>query len=336
MKYIQLTIEERETIQERLWQKASIRLIATELGRSPSTIAREIKRNIPTQHRRYTPRLAHERALKNRSIRGQGKLAKSCHLRLYVHSQLKAGWSPEQIAAMAKKHIGINISYEAIYQYIYSQIHRSGYGLVKSGCEDLRPYLARRRKRRMNKGGRKSYRILKGQLPSIENRPKEAENRKEVGHWEDDSILSSLTNPVRLRTTNERISGLVLISKAYDRTMTEANRITKERLGDLPPHTIKTLTRDRGSENLGYKELEKELDIQCYFAHSYCSWERGSNENVNGLIRRYFPKGTDFRLISEEKIRQVEYLLNSRPRKRLGWKTPFEVFYKLTGVALQT
>ncbi len=335
MKYKQLTIEEREKIQELLWQKSSIRSIATELGRNPSTISREISRNIPAKQRRYTPRLAHERAIKKRKIRGQGKLAESYYLRLYVSSQLKAGWSPEQIAAKAQDHIGISISHEAIYQYVYSQIHRNGYGAVKKGGEDLRPYLARRRKRRMNKGGRKSYRIAKGPLPSIENRSKKVDKRQEIGHWEDDSIISSLTNPVRLRTTNELVSGLVFISKAYDRTIIESNRITKERLGILPNSVLKTLTRDRGTENLGYVELENKLGIRCYYAHAYCSWERGSNENVNGLIRRYFPKGTDFRTVSEEEIRQVEYLLNSRPRKRLDWNTPYEVFYKLTGVALQ-
>jgi transposase, IS30 family len=116
--------------------------------------------------------------------------------------------------------------------------------------------------------------------------------------------------------------------------MAEANRITKLRLGKLSPELRSTLTRDRGAENMGYQELEQTLGVRCYFAHAYHSWERGANENVNGLIRRYFPKGTDFRTLSEEQIAHVEYLLNSRPRKRLGWKTPYEVFYELTGVAL--
>lgn len=101
------------------------------------------------------------------------------------------------------------------------------------------------------------------------------------------------------------------------------------------PGFRKTLTRDRGSENMGYLELEKKLSIKCYFAHAYHSWERGSNENTNGLIRRFLPKKTNFSLVADEEIRTIEYLLNSRPRKRLGWKTPYEVFYELTGVALQ-
>ena len=103
----------------------------------------------------------------------------------------------------------------------------------------------------------------------------------------------------------------------------------------VPRLLRKTLTRDRGSENLGYQELEEELGLRCYFANAHHPWERGSNENINGLIRRYFPKKTDLRTITNEEIRRVEYLLNSRPRKRLGFKTPYEVFYQLTGVALQ-
>jgi IS30 family transposase len=161
------------------------------------------------------------------------------------------------------------------------------------------------------------------------------EERATVGHWEDDSLVYTPTCPVRLRTTSEVVSGVVFIDKAHDRTMSEANRITRHRLGVLPPDVRKTLTRDRGAENLGYEELEKELGIRCFFAHAYHAWERGANENINGLIRRFFPKSTDFRSIPDEEIRKVEYLLNTRPRKRLGWKTPYQVFYELTGVALQ-
>lgn len=336
MKYNHFTIEERETIQEMLWQKSSIRAIAGAIGRSPSSVSREITRNLPPLHRRYTPRLAHERALTHRTRRGREERLKHRILREYVISHLKLGWSPEQIAATSKKSVDISISHEAIYQYVYAQIHQKGHGYLRPGKEDLRPYLARRRKRRMKKGLRASYRIEKGPLPSIDLRPKEVEERRTIGHWEDDSIVFSPTCPVRLRTTNERVSGLVFISKTRDRTMSEANRITKEQFETIPEQLRKTLTRDRGAENLGYKSLEKELGTRCFFAHAYHSWERGSNENVNGLVRRFFPKKTDFRMITDEEIQRVEYLLNTRPRKRLGWKTPYEVFYERTGVALQS
>lgn len=335
MNYKHLSVEEREKIQEMLWQKSSIRDIARAFGRNPSSVSREIQRNKPPERNRYTPRVAHERARAYRKHRGKRKLETNATLHEYVVSHLKLAWSPEQISATAQETVGCSISHEAIYQYIYAQVYREGYGYLKPGREDLRPYLARRRKRRIRKGQRSSYRIDKGPLPSIDLRPKEVENRTIVGHWEDDSLVYTPTCPVRLRTTNERKSGVVFIAKANDRTMKEANRITRERLEALPAVFRKTLTRDRGAENLGYKELEHELGIRCFFAHAYHSWERGSNENINGLIRRFFPRGTDFRAISDEDIRRVEYLLNTRPRKRLGWKTPYQVLYELTGVALQ-
>jgi IS30 family transposase len=326
MNYNHLSIEEREKIQELLWQKKSIRHIASELGRSPSSISREVKKNNPQQRKRYTPRLAHERAIMKRSSRGAPKLKKNTELYQFVVHHLKLGWSPEQIAAVRG-----DISHEAIYQHVYRQIYRAGHGTVKPSGEDLRPYLARHRKRRMPKGHRVPRRVVKGELPSIDDRPA----RAGVGHWEDDSIVYTPTSKVRLRTTNELASGLVFIDKVYARTMRAANSATIKRLSALPPQYRQTLTRDRGSENLGYQELEETLGIKCYFAHPYHSWERGANENLNGLIRRYLPKGTDFAAISDRQLREIEYLINSRPRKRLGWKSPYQVFYELTGVALQ-
>lgn len=330
MQYNHLSIEEREKIQELLWQKKSVRHIAKELGRSPSSVSREIKKNNPQQKKRYTPRLAHERAVKKRSCRGAPKLDKDPVLRAYVIKHLKLGWSPEQIAGTAP----ISISHEAIYQYVYAQVYRSGHGLVKSDKEDLRPYLARRKKRRTPKGVRRSHRVLKGPLPSIEDRPAEVNLRTEIGHWEDDLVVSRESSD-NLKTINERVSGLVFISRVSNGTAEVGDNAVLNRMKDVPIEYRKTLTRDRGSENVKYHSLEKELGIQVFFAHAYSSWERGSNENLNGLIRRYLPKKTDFRKVSDEQIQRIEYLLNSRPRKRLGWKTPYEVFFDMTGVALQ-
>lgn len=312
-----------------------MREISRTLGRSPSSVSRELQRNFPSERRVYAPRLANERALRNRTRRGREERLKSETLRRHVVARLKLGWSPEQIAATAQGAVGTSISHEAIYQYVYARVSKAS-GLLYGGREDLRPYLARRRKRRMRKGLRKPHRIIKGPLPSIDLRPREVDHRTAVGHWEDDSLVYTPTCPVRLRTTNERVTGVVFIDKARDRTMAEANRITEERLGALPSPLRQTLTRDRGSENLGYAALEERLGLRCFFAHAYHSWERGSNENTNGLVRRFFPKGTDFRAVADAEIRQVEYLLNTRPRKRLGWKTPYEVFYERTGVALQS
>jgi IS30 family transposase len=334
MQYNHLTIEEREIIQRMLWQKISLREIAQAIKRNVSTVSREIKKNNPKQHKIYTPRLAQERALTKRKHRGRTKRLKNEAVRQYVTAKLKLGWSPEQISATAFKAVGTSISYEAIYQYVYAQIYRSGHGHVKPDCEDLRPYLARHRKRRAAQGMRQAYRVDKGPLPSIETRPPVVEARQEIGHWEDDCVVSR-ANTERLKTLNERQSGIIFIEKIRDGTILETNLAVQKRLITLPAKLRKTLTRDRGSENMGYQELEKLLGLDCYFAHSYCSWERGSNENGNGLIRRFLPKKTDFKTVSDEQIRTIEHLLNSRPRKRLGWKTPYEVFYELTGVALE-
>jgi IS30 family transposase len=330
MQYRHLSIWEREKIQELLWQKVSIRDIAKFLGRSPSSITREVRKNIPL-HYQYTPRLANERALKKRKSRGRKLRLKSYFIRRYVIDHLKMGYSPEQISGrLHLEYPKQNISHEAIYQYIYNQVRE--YGYIKNGYHDLRIYLKRRHKRRERKGMRKYQRIFKPKGFSIEMRPKEVEKRKTVGHWEGDSVISRKSK-VGLNTIVERKTGLVLISKIQDGTSNITANTVINRLKNLPQKTVKTLTTDNGTENFSYEKIQNELNISCYFAHPYCSGERGTNENTNGLIRWYLPKGTDFATISNEVIARVEYALNTRPRKRLGWKTPLEVFNE--SVALQ-
>ena len=154
MTYQQLSVEEREKIQEMLWRKASVRAIARTLGRSPSSISRELVRNRPPERNRYTPRLAHERALSFRKRRGREARLKHEALRDYVISHLKIGWSPEQIAATANDAVGISISHEAIYQFVYARVSKAS-NLTYRHQEDLRSYLARRRRQRMKKGFRR-------------------------------------------------------------------------------------------------------------------------------------------------------------------------------------
>lgn len=326
MQYKHLDIKEREKIQELLWQKKSIRSIAKVLDRSVSSIAREIKKNIPL-HYKYTPRLANERALKKRKSRGRKLRLKSVFIRRYVIDHLKMGYSPEQIAGrLSLEHPKYKISHEAIYQYVYHRVHCD---YLRNGYHDLRIYLKRRHKRREKKGMRKYQRIFKPKGLSIEERPIEVQKRKIIGHWEGDSVVSRKSK-VGLNTLVERKTGLVLISKIQNGTAEETSKTVIYRLKSLP---CKTLTTDNGHENFAYEKIQKELQISCYFAHPYCSGERGTNENTNGLIRYYLPKGTDFATISDETIKTVENILNNRPRKRLGWKTPLEVFNE--SVALQ-
>lgn len=325
MHYHHFSVEEREAIQLGLWRKESIRFIAIRLGRSHSSLVREIHRNFPPERYHYTPRVAQERATKKRTSRGRTERLKNDRIRSYVVTKLKTDWSPEQIAGCIRDDLNLRISHEAIYQYIYAQIYQNGYGYVKPGHEDLRQYLKRRHKRRQKKGMRKGQRVLKPKGPSIEDRPAVVERRSRIGDWEDDTIASK-DNAPGLNSLVERTSGLVFLTKLKDKTAATASDAVINRLRTVPSHMRHTLTRDNGSENQDWKIIEAHTGIRVFFAHPYHSWERGSNENTNGLVRWYFPKGTDFRTICDEDIARVEHALNTRPRKRLGWKTPLEVF----------
>lgn len=319
MAHKQLAVEEREAIQLGLWRKESVRSIAKRLGRSHSTLVREINKNLPPQYRVYTPRLADERAQKKRKNRGRTNRLKNETIRQYVVDHLKQRWSPEQIAGRMKfEHIG-SVSPEAVYQFVYAQL---SYGKPKRGCEDLRPYLRRKQKKRQHHGSRKGQRIFKRKGPSIEDRPSVVDTRSRLGDWEGDTVESGDHAP-GVNTLLERKSGLFLVTKVASKKSDATRDTVINRLKDLPSHT---LTTDNGSENQRWEEIEEALNIDCFFAHPYCSGERGANENANGLLRDYYPKKTDFRIVPDEELSDVEYALNSRPRKRHGWRTPLEVW----------
>lgn len=331
MEYKHLSILEREKIQELFWQKKSTRYTANILNRSVSSISRELRRNFGKEHKVYTPRLANERALFKRTCRGRKDRLKTKEIRMYVVKHLKEKWSPEQISGRMKKEGIGNISHEAIYQFIYAEIHRNGYGYLKPGHEDLRIYLRRKRKRRLKKGVRGCQRIFKPLGNSIDTRPKEVDSRSRVGDWESDTVESCDHKP-GVNTLVERKTGLVLITKLKTKASEATVYAIKKRMEILPIQTKRTMTFDNGPENRDWKLFEEVTNIRSYFAHPYHSWERGTNENTNGLIREYFPKKTDFTQIPDEEISKVEYDLNTRPRKRLNWSTPLEVMsVALTG-----
>ena len=332
--YKHLTVFDRALIGQKHKEGMHESEIAKLIKRDRTTVIRELARHSSKKERRYRPDVAHAQALAKRAQRGVRPRLKSAKIQTYVVAKMKLGWSPEQISLrLPIDHPGLSIGYEAIYQYVYAQVRRNGNGTVKDGCEDLRSYLPRRHTRRQNKGFRAAQKAERPVLPSIDERPLIVDKRKEIGHWADDTMVSRESID-RLKTINERVSGVVFIGKMDDGTVLESNRVVLERLKEVPPRMRKTLTRDRGTENFGYQEIQKELQMQCYFAHAYCSQERGSNENLNGLIRRILPKKTNFAAVSDAKIRHIEYLLNTRPRKRHGGKTPLEVLYERTGCAL--
>ena len=332
----QFTLNDRIRIEIRYRDGWSLRKIASELGngRTAGSISRETAGKPRKGVGKYQAHIAHEQALNKRFGKKTFRL-KNEMVRGYVTEKMKLGWSPEQISIrLPIDHKGETISYEAIYQFVYAQFFRGGNGKLKEKCEDLRVYLPRRHSRRNTKGARKAQKLERiDSLPSIEDRPVEADKRKEIGHWEDDCIMSRQSKE-RIKSINERVSGVVFLGKMKDGTSGESNRVVCEKLKTIPTPYLKTLTRDRGTENMGWEDIEQRLAIDIYFAHAYASYERGSNENLNGLVRRFFPKKTNFSKISDEEICRVEYLLNTRPRKRFGGKTPLEVLYELTGVAI--
>jgi IS30 family transposase len=324
-KYLQLGILEREKIQSMLWEGKSIRCIAEALGRSPSSISREIKRNLPEKHYRYTPRLAELRARQKIMERGKRPRLKDEKIQKYVVAKLKEDYSPEQVAGTLKDtYPDLSISHEAIYQFIYAQYHRDGYGTLIG--LDLRMHLKRKHKTRRRKllPFAKETGRMQG-IKRISERPQVVQERSRFGDWEGDSMVSR-KSPVGLNTLVERKSGYVCISKLKRVGKNETLAAVAARMQQVPEHLKHTLTLDNGPENTSHKQIEETTGLDVYFANPYHSWERGTNENTNGLIRHYLPKGTDFATVHLNTIRAIERKLNNRPRKRLGYKTPQQIF----------
>lgn len=324
MKYKHFSIEEREKIEDGLWEKRSLRDIANQLGRSHSSLAREIKRNASLERNLYKSRLADMRAEKKKTSRGRKDRLKNERIRSYVISHLKQKWSPEQIAIRISIDMSEHISHEAIYQFIYSRVY-FGSNLTKCNHEDLRPYLRRRRRIRLPHGARKCQRVLRPHGPSIDDRPLIVERRARIGDWEGDSVESKDHKP-GINTLVERKTGLLMMSKLKNKTSMATAEVMKKRFSMIPQKLKRTVTLDNGPENRDWRLIQEQTHLSIFFAHPYHSWERGTNENTNGLIRDYFPKKTDFDTISDEEISFVEKELNNRPRKRLGGRTPLEVW----------
>lgn len=316
--YRQLSLEERDRITEMMAEGTSLREVAAALGRSPATISREVKRNSSHSYKLYLSHRAHERAAKRKKEAGKRPRLKDERTAAYVLEKLETGWSPEQIAGRIGMDCpGLSISHEAIYQHIYHP--------KTEGREELIRCLRRgHRKRKQKVVGRKERKTkIPNRIP-IEERPVSADNRSRYGHWEGDSLVSRKSLVV-LNTLVERKSRLLLITRLERKSAAQTSETVKRRLGRLPKSSRRTLTLDNGSENAGHHEITKAIGTRCYFARPYASWQRGTNEHMNGLVRWYFPKGTDFSKITDKQVAEVESLINNRPRKCLGYKTPLEV-----------
>ena len=275
MKYTHFSIQEREQLQYLWWQRKSIRSIAKSINRSPASVSRELRRNFPSEYQVYTPRLANQRALQKRKSRGRQDRLKNQTIRDYVTKELKKRTSPEQIAGRIKEDLDQSISHEAIYQFIYAQIHRNGFGLLRPGHEDLRGFLRRRKKRRTPKGMRrcqKMHSTTKG--VSIDLRPKVVNERLRIGDWESDSVESKDHKP-GINTFVERKTGLVFITRLKNRTSQATMSAIESRIKYLPKKYKQTATFDNGLENQKWQELEVRTGLKCFFAHPYHSGSGG-------------------------------------------------------------
>ncbi len=311
--YTQLSREERYTMCMFLAKGFSKTEIAVAMNRSPSTIYRELERN-KRSNGRYAASVAHNyyRGRLRRSRRGS-TFSEDCWKEIF--RLLRQKWSPEQIVDHMDKSFGINISVQTIYRRIKKDRRNGGFKYL-----DLRI---------MPKVRRKSYgnNDLRGKLSGkkhISTRPLEADNRTEIGHWEVDTVMGGNRHEWVL-TMVDRKSGYGFIEKLRHRTAEEVlyaiNRIIR-----TDPSKFKTLTFDNGTEFHSYKKIEELFNIQCYFATPHSPWQRGCNENYNGLLRQYLPKGKSFKNIGTAKLFKIMQALNDRPRKRHGFKPPKEIY----------
>ena len=313
MNYTHLSIEERACLRKYYVEGKSYREIARLLGRSASTISREIARNYTHRYaiNTYYPHTAQKKYLLRRSFCHRG-MFRSKEVIDYINEKLQQTWSPEQIANTPYEGLKLP-SFKTIYRWIYEKY------LVKGNVKVLR----RKGKthKRLGTGGR----FTTGR--SIRKRDKSVYNRKEFGHWEADTVVSGRgKTKACFATLAERTTRYYIAIKIPDRTAeTMAEAIIKE-LSKLPKGAVKTITCDRGSEFACWRQIEKELHCDMYFADPYCAWQKGTNENLNGLLREFYPKGRNLSRVSEVTLKKNLALLNARPKKVLGYKKPVDLF----------
>lgn len=308
-----LTIEERACLRKYYVEGKSYREIAKLLGRSPSTISREITRNYTHRYaiNTYYPHTAQKKYLLRRSF---------CHRGMFwnkavtddINEKLILTWSPEQIANTPCAGLKLP-SFKTIYRWIYEKY------LVKGNGKVLRR--KGKTRQRLGNGGR----FTTGK--SIRKRDKSVYSRKEFGHWEADTVVSGRgKTKACFATLAERTTRYYIAIKIPDRTgKTMAKAIIKE-LSALPKGAVKTITCDRGSEFACWRKIEQELHCNMYFADPYCAWQKGTNENLNGLLREFYPKGRNLSRVSEATLKKNLALINARPKKVLGYEKPVNLF----------
>lgn len=335
--YTHLDRSDRKIIMH-YWERGeSVRAIARMLRRAPSTVLREIKRNRePWGYDSFSAQSYADQRLETPRV--QRKLNTCKVLRSYVLRRIYAGWSPQQIAGrMRKDHpkaTEMRISHETIYAYIYAMPRGQ---LRKELTQQLRCKHTNRRKQGC---AHNSNRGKITDMVSIHDRPKTIEDRAIAGHWEGDLIVGS-KNKSAVGTLVERKSRYLVLAHLKNKTAKDTRLSFARKLSDLPENLRKSLTYDQGKEMSQHKILAQGVDIAVYFCDPHAPWQRGTNENTNGLIRQYLPKGSDLSHASQEYLDEIARRINNRPRKILDFKTPQEVYleeikqyHKSDGVAL--
>ena len=322
--YQQLTLELRYQIYAFLKAGYSKTEIAHQIGVHKSTITRELQRNM--SQRGYRPNFAHRQALERRAGKAKPRISKEIWMEV-EDKLLEEQWSPEQISGRRELDQKQTVSHEWIYQHIYKDKQSGGVLYKNLRCQ---------KKRRSRYGAYTKRGGLVNQV-SIEERPEVVDQKRRIGDWEVDTIIGK-NHQGAIVSMTERYSKLTKIENISQKSGELTSRAIVRKLADVIVHTI---TSDNGKEFSEHELVAELLEADFYFCHPYCSWERGLNENTNGLLRQYFPKGSEFAKITDQQIQQVEDKLNNRPRKTLGYLTPLEVYFKeqskqITKVALTT
>lgn len=318
---------DRIHIADRLREKATVRAIAAELGRSPSTVSREIRRNRHPGNGQYRPHAAQARADARRPRPKTGKIGQNPELRDFVQDHLTLRWSPEQICHALHKRFPdrpeMHVTHEPVYQALYVQ----GRGeLRRELTKALRTGRARRRPHRQ---AAKRQPRFTTPMVMISDRPAEAEDRAVPGHWEGDLVIGKNSGSAIGTLVERSTRYLMLVHLPGDHSAESLRDALTDTVKTLPPHLLRSLTWDQGSEMAAHGAFSIATDIPVYFCDPGSPWQRGSNENTNGLLRQYFPKGTNLAAHNREHLDAVAAELNSRPRKTLGWETPAERLSKL-------
>ena len=312
MKYHQITTEERYTISVLKKQGVSYSAIARELGRSPSTISREIKRNIADYS--YRAHVADMKASNRRKTTRRKWRYRDVELQMVV-ALIRLDWSPEQVSNWLKKQKILSISHETIYRYIWYDKYYGG---------KLYKHLRHSSKQRRKRYGHYDSRGMLTKKRHITERPLSADNKSRTGHWEIDTVMGARDKHC-IVTMVERKTKFTHIIKLENRSVSELNHKVIHYLNTVK-QPVKTITADNGTEFHGFEEIEKKTGAQFYFATPYHSWERGLNENTNGLIRQYLPKRKSMKSITQSDCNAIASKLNRRPRKCLGYLTPEQKF----------